>query len=136
MGITLLVYYGHCPSHILWALPSLLIGHSPSLYGYCLYWMISFGHSPSHSFTFHYRDAITFLITRIFWNPGFFYMFTHYFNNRRMVLYILTGYRVLGIVCLDQLYGACHTHISYHDSRLKLNYFLWISGENEFMLTL
>ena len=32
-----------------------------------------------------------------------------------MVLYILTSYRVLGIVYLDQLKGACHTHISYHD---------------------
>ena len=27
-----------------------------------------------------------------------------------MVLHILTGYRVLGIVCLDQLTGARHTH--------------------------
>ena len=27
-----------------------------------------------------------------------------------MVLYILTGYWVLGIVCLDQLTGAHHTH--------------------------
>ena len=32
-----------------------------------------------------------------------------------MVLYILTGYRVLGIICLNQLSGARHTHISYHD---------------------
>ena len=32
-----------------------------------------------------------------------------------MVLYNSTGYRVLGIVCLDQLRGAHHTHISYHD---------------------
>ena len=30
---------------------------------------------------------------------------------RQMVLYILTGYRVLGIVYLDQLKGASHTHI-------------------------
>ena len=32
-----------------------------------------------------------------------------------MVLYILNGYWVLGIVYLDQLKGAGHTHISYHD---------------------
>ena len=32
-----------------------------------------------------------------------------------MVLYISNGYRVLGIVCLDQLKGARHTHISFHD---------------------
>ena len=31
-----------------------------------------------------------------------------------MVLYFSTGYRVLGIVYLDQLKGACHTHISNH----------------------
>ena len=31
------------------------------------------------------------------------------------VLYILTGYQVLGIVYLDQLFGAHHTHISYHN---------------------
>ena len=35
-----------------------------------------------------------------------------------MVLYILTGYWVLGIVSLDQLKGACHTHISYYDTGL------------------
>ena len=29
--------------------------------------------------------------------------------------YILTGYWVLGIVYLDQLSGARHTHISYHN---------------------
>ena len=29
------------------------------------------------------------------------------------MLYISTGYRVLSIVCLDQLKGARHTHISY-----------------------
>ena len=34
-----------------------------------------------------------------------------------MVLYISTGYRVLGIVCLDQLKGSRHTHISYHNIR-------------------
>ena len=33
-----------------------------------------------------------------------------------MVLYILTGYQVLGIVYLDQLSGAHHTQISYHDN--------------------
>ena len=32
-----------------------------------------------------------------------------------MVLYILTNYKVLDIVYLDQLSGASHTHISYHD---------------------
>ena len=31
-------------------------------------------------------------------------------------MYISTGYRVLSIVCLDQLRGACHTHISYHNT--------------------
>ena len=36
-----------------------------------------------------------------------------------MVLYILTGYRVLGVVYLDQLLGACHTHISNHDKTIK-----------------
>ena len=34
-----------------------------------------------------------------------------------MVLYILTGYRVLSILSLNQLLGACHTQISYHYSR-------------------
>ena len=34
-----------------------------------------------------------------------------------MVLYISTGYWVLSIVCLDQLKGARHTHISYHDKQ-------------------
>ena len=34
-----------------------------------------------------------------------------------MVWYILTGYWVLIIVYLDQLKGAHHTHISYHDNR-------------------
>ena len=33
-----------------------------------------------------------------------------------MVLYISTGYWVLGIECLDQLKGARHTHISYHNN--------------------
>ena len=33
-----------------------------------------------------------------------------------MVLYISTGYLMLGIVYLDQLKGAHHTHISYHDN--------------------
>ena len=32
-----------------------------------------------------------------------------------MVLYILTSYQVLGILYLDQLLGARHTHISYHN---------------------
>ena len=35
-----------------------------------------------------------------------------------MVLYILTGYQVLSIVYLDQLSGARHTHISYHDNNV------------------
>ena len=30
-----------------------------------------------------------------------------------MVLYILTGYRVLSIVYLDQLMGACHAQAYY-----------------------
>ena len=37
-----------------------------------------------------------------------------------MVLYISTGYWGLGIVYLDQLNGACHTHISYHDILILL----------------
>ena len=32
-----------------------------------------------------------------------------------MVLYILTGYRLLGFVYLDQLTSTRHTHISYHN---------------------
>ena len=32
------------------------------------------------------------------------------------MLYILTGYQVLGIVYLDQISGARHIHISYHDT--------------------
>ena len=32
-----------------------------------------------------------------------------------MVLYMLTSYWILGIVYLDQLKGARHTHIFYHD---------------------
>ena len=43
-----------------------------------------------------------------------FITFENSFKYRRMVLYISTGYWVLSIVCLDQLKGACHTHISYH----------------------
>ena len=31
-------------------------------------------------------------------------------NTIELVLYILTGYQMLGIVCLDQLSGARHTH--------------------------
>ena len=37
-------------------------------------------------------------------------MFTHYNNIVQLVLYILTGYQVLGIVYLNQLSGAGHTH--------------------------
>ena len=33
-----------------------------------------------------------------------------------MLLYISTSYWVLSIRCLDQLKGARHTHISYHDT--------------------
>ena len=36
-----------------------------------------------------------------------------------MVLCILFGYWVLGVVYLDQLSGARHVHISYHDKNLK-----------------
>ena len=32
-----------------------------------------------------------------------------------MVLYILISYQVLGIVYLDELLGACHPRISYHN---------------------
>ena len=37
---------------------------------------------------------------------------------RRMVLYIMTGYQVLGIVYLNQLLDARHTLISYHNRGL------------------
>ena len=37
-------------------------------------------------------------------------MFPHYNNIIKLVLYILTGYQVLSIVCLNQLRGARHTH--------------------------
>ena len=47
-----------------------------------------------------------------------------------MVLYISTDYRVLGIVCLNQLKGARHTHISYHDSYIS---FSKIEQENKFL---
>ena len=40
-------------------------------------------------YIFNYKDH---------WDPGLLYMFTHYLINCQMVLYILTGYRVLGIV--------------------------------------
>ena len=43
-----------------------------------------------------------------------------------MVLYISASYRVLGIVCLDWLEGACHKHISYHDKIIKKNLTGWI----------
>ena len=33
-----------------------------------------------------------------------------------MVLYLSTGYRLLGIVYLDQLQGARHTHTSSQDN--------------------
>ena len=36
-----------------------------------------------------------------------------------MVLYISTDYQVLGIVYLDQLKGACHTNISYHNIYIR-----------------
>ena len=41
---------------------------------------------------------------------------THILIYRQMVLYMSTGYWVLSIVYLDQLKGARHTHISYHNS--------------------
>ena len=37
-----------------------------------------------------------------------------------MVLYILTGYRALSIVYLNQLSGGSHTQISYHDTAKDL----------------
>ena len=37
----------------------------------------------------------------------------------QMVLYLSTGYRLLGVVYLDQLQGARHTHTSYHDTLFK-----------------
>ena len=37
-----------------------------------------------------------------------------------MVLYISTGYWVLGIVSLNQLKGGHHTHISYSDIVKKM----------------
>ena len=44
-----------------------------------------------------------------------------------MVLYITTSSQVLGIVYLNQLKGAHHTHISYHNIYsliLKTKYYL------------
>ena len=38
----------------------------------------------------------------------------------QIVLYILTGYQVLIIVYLNQLLGARHTHISYHNTLQNL----------------
>ena len=39
-------------------------------------------------------------------------------------LFISTGYRVHGILyVLDQLKGACHTHISYHDTYIGAQMF-------------
>ena len=46
------------------------------------------------------------------WDPG---LFTCYTLLNNMVLFILTGYRVLDSVYLNQLSGACHPHIFYHD---------------------
>ena len=42
-------------------------------------------------------------------------MLLYYFNIALNGVVHLDGLRVLGIVCLDQLNGACHTHISYHN---------------------
>ena len=41
------------------------------------------------------------------------------------MLYISTGYQVLGIICLDQLKGARHTHISYHNNS-NIQQFDWM----------
>ena len=39
-------------------------------------------------YTGTYQNTITY---KDHWDPGLFHMFSHYFNNRQMVLYILTG---------------------------------------------
>ena len=39
------------------------------------------------------------------------YYVTYNLIYRQMVLYIWIGYQALGTVYLDQLKGACHTHI-------------------------
>ena len=44
-----------------------------------------------------------------------------------MVLYILTGYQVLGIAYLNQLSGAHHTHISYHNRGSSCLYYPGLS---------
>ena len=62
-----------------------------------------------------YRNAFTLLITRIIGIQDCLHVQTLLYNHQ-MVLYILTGYRVLSIVYLKQLQGARHTHISFHDT--------------------
>ena len=57
-------------------------------------------------------------------------MFTHYDNIVELVLYILTGYQVLGIVFLDQLSGARHTH------NILSGYKLWVKYEMAIILIL
>ena len=50
-----------------------------------------------------------------------------------MVLYILTSYSVLGIVCLNQLLGARHRHISYQEIRFEFcGLYLCSKGEKKF----
>ena len=54
----------------------------------------------------------------------YFFLLMHYGggclqNYHRMVLYFLTYYRLLGIVYLDQLQGARHTHTSYHNKFIE-----------------
>ena len=48
--------------------------------------------------------------------------------------YILTGYRMLGIVNLDQLTGARHTHISHHN-KISMGWIGVLVGQREVLST-
>ena len=102
------------------------------------------------SFIFHLRNAITLLITRIigiqdfflllvlfrrtsFWPPSMIYilhattagdwgLFTCYTLLYNIVEWCLFQYQLLSIEYLDQLSGACHTHISNHDNTIARKY--------------
>ena len=81
--------------------------------------------------SFFISGMLLYLIARIIHcDPGLFYMLHIISIYHRMVLYILTGYRVLRIVYLDQRKGAHHTHISYHNIPL----FFWGSFSVHFMV--
>ena len=55
-------------------------------------------------------------------DPGQFTCYTLLYNIVEWLLYILTGLARLGIVYLDQLSGARHTHISYHNRKSNWEY--------------